>query len=208
MTLLELLGVLVLFFLLWAFAFPAAEGMVENTRRRRAAADVHSIAAAVVAYRKAYGFVPGTKENAADRTLDDIVFLADGIDVPEASNRLRLLDVERLYEALSPTNRTDNPRRIAFLEMSPGRFRDGRLVDPWGDPYVVVVDADANGWIGIEGGRVGGNVSVSMRSFRIAESRGARRSHDVPALRDSVYVFSWTSTGVQSNRVDSATGGL
>ena len=210
-TLLELLGVMLIFFIIWAFVFPAAEAMVDNSHRRQASADVHAIAAALVEYRRVYGVFPGATDEDVGRT--DIAYLVIGGDVPHGvvpakSTGARDIDARHLWQALRPCDpaspesaNPDNPRRIAFLEPDHARVRDDLLVDPWGAPYVAVVDANADGWIGSSDG------DHVVSGFRIGEVSSPQRTHVVPGIREPVYVFSWTQTGVESNRVSSA-GGL
>lgn len=211
-TLLELLGVMLIFFIIWAFVFPAAEGMVDNSRRRQAAADVHAIATALVEYRRAYGVFPAATEEDVGAT--DIAYLLcvgntpHGVTPATSGGDARDVDARRLWQALRPcdpsspdTANPDNPRRIAFLEPDHARIRDDLLLDPWGAPYIAVVDANADGWIGVSDG------DHSVSGFHINEGSSPYRSHYVPGIREPVYVFSWTQTGVQSNRVSSA-GGL
>lgn len=211
-TLLELLGVMLIFFIIWAFVFPAAERMVDNSRRRQAAADVHAIAAALLEYRRAYGVFPDATEDDVNVYGADIAYLVAGGDaphgvVPTRSDDVRAVDARRLWQALRPcdpasaaTANPDNPRRIAFLEPDHARVRDDLLLDPWGAPYVAVVDANADGWIGSSDG------DHAVSGFQIDEESSFHRSHWVPGIREPVYVFSWTQTGVQSNRVTSAGG--
>ena len=212
LTLLELLGVMLIFFIIWAFVFPAAEGMVDNSRRRQASADVHAIAAALLDYRRAYGVFPGATEEDVDGT--DIAYVVTDGSVPHGvvpakSAGVRDVDARLLWQALRPcdpaspeTANPDNPRRIAFLEPDHARVRDDLLLDPWGAPYIAVVDANADGWIGTSG-----SDENSVSPFWIGETAPPNRTHTVPGIREPVYVFSWTQTGVQSNRVSSA-GGL
>lgn len=209
MTLLEILGVMLIFFIIWAFVFPAAEGMVENSRRRQASADVHAIASALLEYRRAYGVFPGAGEEDVGAT--DIAYVTTAgksSGVPSTSSdseHVRDVEASVLSDCLLPgasgDSTTGNPRRIPFLEPDHARFRDGILLDPWGAPYIAIVDANADGWIGA----ASGDNEVSW--FTITGSGTTDRTHVVPGIRESVYVFSWTQTGIQSNRVVSA-GGL
>ena len=209
LTLLELLGVVLIFFIIWAFVFPAAEGMVENSRRRQAAADVHAIAAALLDYRRAYGVFPGAGPE--DAGAGDIAYVttfgksAGATSTASSGGNVRDVDASVLCESLLPgepdTPNPGNPRRISFLEPDHARLRDGILLDPWGAPYVAVVDANADGWIGAN------NENNEVSWFSIKETGATSRTQIIPGIRESIYVFSWTQTGIQSNRVVSA-GGL
>ena len=198
-TLLEILGVMLIFFIIWAFVFPAAEGLVRNSRRRQASADVHAIASALLEYRRVYGSFPGTGlPDASDS--GDLVYCpaaaSGGAPAVTVDAGVRTADAEVLLQALLPAGEL-NPRGIAFLEPDHARIRDGVLIDPWDDPYIAVVDADANGWVGAQSGN-------EISSFHVRTAAG--RNHEVPPLRDLVYVFSWTQAGSESNRVATVGG--
>ena len=184
LTLLELLGVILVFFIIWSFVFPASESMIRNGRRRQAAADVRALAAALLAYRQEYGHFP----DQGDEWDEDIVYLTDGITVAnQGEGSFREVDAARLLQCLSVTNEVDNPRRILFLEDVPTRVEDDVLEDPWGDPYVVIVDGDADGWIG--SGHGGANI---VSSFDVRDTTTSpQRTHTVPGIREGVYAFSW-----------------
>ena len=178
MTLLELLGVILICFILWAFLFPAAEGILRSSRRRQAAADVHALANAVLAYRLEYGSFP-CQDNRWD---EDIHYAAPST---RTSASLRQVDIEDLLHALSTTNDVDNPHCIPFLADGPARIRDGSAIDPWGFPYVVVADGNADGWIGSSENRVVSSFSVTRHT------NGVVRTHYVPAARLGAYAFSF-----------------
>lgn len=198
-SLLELLGVVLVCFILWSFLFPAAESMVRNRRRRQAETEVQSIASALLAYHREYGHYPGEE---AGRPCDAIYLPVGG---GCGNSDMDLLEPELLYRALCVSDDADrlalNPRQIMFLEENPSRTRDDVLLDPWGDPYVVVVDADGNGWIGESG------TDNGMRPFTVTDnaSGDATRSHEVPGRRETVYVFSWA--GSHTNHIASAKEG-
>lgn len=198
-SLLELLGVVLVCFILWSFLFPAAESMVRNRKRRQAETEVHSIASALQSYHREYGHYPGEE---AGRPCDAI-YLPENISC--AATEMDELDPELLYRALCSSDDAErlalNPRQIMFLEENPSRMRDDLLLDPWGDPYVVVVDADGNGWIGESG------TDNGMRPFTVTDnaSGGATRSHEVPGRRETVYVFSWADS--HTNHIASAKEG-
>lgn len=195
LTLLELLGVVLVFFIIWSFVFPASESMIRNGRRRQAAADVRTLASAVLAYRQEYGHFP----DQGDNWDEDIVYRTEGVS-SSASGNIREVDAERLLQCLSATNEVDNPRRILFFEDSPERVVDDIFEDPWGDPYVVVADGNADGWIG--SGQGNGN---TISSFQMSDSTASlTRTHTVPGIRESVYVFSWG--GSHTNAISNLEG--
>lgn len=185
MTLLELLGVILVSFIIWSFIFPASEGMVRNSRRRQAAADVHALANAVQAYRQEYGHFPGQEAGAWD---SDIFYRPEEADIEFPENTLVSVDAARLLQCLSATNEVDNPRAIVFLEDNPSRIEDDVMLDPWGDPYLVFADGNGDGWIGAED--AGEETKLTTFCIRDNDFAGSR-SHIVPGIRETVYVFSW-----------------
>lgn len=196
LTLLELLGVMIVSFVLWNLIFQAAEAMGRNGRRRQAEADVHTLANAVLSFRKEYGFFPGQNDDVegADAWEADIVYRTDDLAEPTPSD-VRVLDVSRLFASLSVTNEVDNPRQILFWEENVDRMEEDVFLDPWGDPYVVVVDGNWDGWIGTKEGREISGFDVIEPAFS-----SAGRTHWVPGLRESVYVFSWGGSATNAIR--------
>lgn len=194
-TLLELLGVMLCIFLLWGMINSAAVSMVQNGRRRQAAADVQTLATAVLSYRQEYGHFPDQE----GMWETDLIYCPEGIVVPTGVTKV---DASRLMQCLSNTNEVDNPRGIVFLEDPPSRMKEDVFLDPWSDAYIVVADANADGWIGIEE-----NHSV-ISPFKVTDAtkpgKGEKRTHDVPGIRDSVYVFSWGNSF--TNAITSAGG--
>lgn len=75
-----------------------------------------------------------------------------------------------------------NPHKIVFLELKPyetgtsGVDKNGEFLDPWGMPYQIVVDADANGVCMIENSIHGTGVGLGF----IAWSCGSDRRSDTP----------------------------
>ncbi len=185
LTLLELLGVILVFFIIWSFVFPASESMIRNGRRRQAAADVRTLASAVLAYRQEYGHFPAQDKLDRDKIWkEDILYCSDDIQFQE--DGVCRGNAAWLLQCLSVTNNVDNPRRILFLEDAPTRVEDDVLKDPWGNPYVVVVDGNADGWIGRPGT---GNI---VSSFDVRDdTTSPPRTHTVPGIREGVYAFSW-----------------
>ncbi len=196
-TLIEILGVLLILFVIWGFIFPSVRAVERNAKRRKAAAEVHALAGAIAEYRAEYGVWPmqdvgtswETDVNYSDNALEDVdctnlvACLVATSDSSQSSGFRRVND-ER------------NPRHKSFLEPSPGSLRDGVFTDPWGDPYVAVVDGDSDGWV----------YGEDSRPAEASLSHTEHGKHTVPRVRDSVYVFSWTDTRVASNRVSTVGG--
>ncbi len=199
-TLLELLAVVIILAIIWAFVFPGTDAIRRSTRRREALTEVQSIATALMLYHDTYGRWP--LQNQADDLEQDIVY-GTNITVVGAAQ----LDQADLIAALTParggTSHPDNPRGMAFLQTDTGQLVNGTLVDPWNvkdrpSPYVIAVDANGDGWIGV---RQQGSTNVN---FITVSTTVGNWEHRIPALPEPVYVFSWSDTAVESNRVSTA----
>ncbi len=144
-TLIELLVVITIIAILMGLLFPAFRGVQDQTRRAQAKNDLTQIVTAVSAYYTEYGKYPTTS------TLD-VIYGAGGNPITNVG----------LFNVLRGLDATLNPRQIVF--MSPPDVKNatqpksgvatasttvngiavavGELVDPWGTPYIVAVDAD------------------------------------------------------------------
>lgn len=197
LTLLELLGVVVILAIVWGFVFPATEGMRNHARRRQAQAEAHSLATAVLLYRDTYGRWPLQDVDPGTAPEQDIVYVGTNVVV---RSEVRVADQRELVRALRPgrAEGSDNPRRRLWLELDEDRLWEGYYLDPWSSAeqraaYVVAVDANGDGWIGERDGRQVAPIDLEWEG----------RQHRIPALRERVYVFSWSGVTDTTNRVSS-----
>lgn len=135
-TLIEILVVISIIAVLAGLAFPAVNGAIDAAKKAKAKNDVTQIVAAVKAYQAEYGRLP-TYGNATS-------FEQDNDDLLNILRSIKDLDGDQL--AL-------NPRRIAFIEVRPGKgnkdgigtvgaSESGVFYDPWGKPYRIILDGD------------------------------------------------------------------
>ena len=109
-----------------------------------------------------------------------------GQDIPNWD----LMNALRAVDGPGNVNHVTNPHRIVFLELEPsgpgtsGVDRNGDFLDPWGTPYQVVVDTDANGVCTSENTVHGMGVGLGF----ITWSCGPDRRSDTP---DDI--LSWTA---------------
>lgn len=188
MTLIELLGVIVVFAIIWGFVFPGTDAVRRNSLRRKAAADAGSLASAVLSYRDVYGRWPLNPTNS-----EDMVYLAEESDSADMSACVTASQTD-LISALSHTNKVWNPDSVHFIEIDADDISGGYFVDPWSTTnnpcaYIVAVDSNGDGWIGkvnpVSSGRNNiGGITVSRS--------GSAYSHQIPPVKSQVYVFSWT----------------
>ena len=164
-TLIELITVIAIIMILMGLLFPAFNAAKEAARRAQAKNDMTQIVTAVNAYYTEYGTYPLLDAQVSGST--DAVFGAPGgtykndalINVLVCPNNVS-------YWTDSQNVNPQNPRRIQFLTansvksstaqkggiaIANGRapdgatFKQGAFIDPWGDPYVVFIDANYDG---------------------------------------------------------------
>ncbi len=126
-TLIELLVVIAIIGVLMSLLFPAVNSAIDAARKAQAKNDVVQIATAVTAYETEYGKLPAGPTSTA-------------------------ADIEStLLEALTAVKPDNNVRKIVFLEANQSKSgKSGvdsltaptKFVDPWGNAYQIVVDAD------------------------------------------------------------------
>ena len=154
-TLIELFVVIAIIAVLVALLMPAIQGAVTQAKKARANADVKSLVLAWKNYYNEYGRwpvaqnrlffgVPGALQDASESGstgLVTIVNVMTNIMYPDASmwgggwNR-----------NLHPICTNYNPKRVSFLTYHAGSVnQQGDMVDPWGNPYKFLFDADQNG---------------------------------------------------------------
>lgn len=122
-TLGELLIGLAVLFILFVLLFPSPASVgLDPAPKAQARNDVTQIVAAVTAYETEYGRFPTNSGTVSGEVL------------------------EALRGKPSPLN----PREIVFLEAQTAKkgrsgIANGTFVDPWGGPYQIACDTDANG---------------------------------------------------------------
>ena len=121
-TLLELLIVIVIIGVLVGLLVPAFNKLKEQSKRTQARGEAQSIETAVKAYFQEYGYWP-CPDN--DDEVEPLYKTTDNHEVLD-----RLLPVA-----------SDNTKGITFLEVDDlSRDDDGNALDPWEEPYEVLID--------------------------------------------------------------------
>jgi type II secretory pathway pseudopilin PulG len=144
----EMLGVLIVLSVLITMTVSVVGLVQSRARCHRAQADADALVQAVLHYREVYGDWPcdAARTNRAEvfvasvGTSNTALFAAAG----QLGPLLQAADVDQasVLAALSPGSGTnDNPRGILFLTVSTNALAQGRLADPWGHPYLLVMDA-------------------------------------------------------------------
>lgn len=132
-----LLGLLVV---ILAIVLPARSFLQQRRRVAETKRTLRAVLNAGARYRMEYGVWPG-----ASGCMADVRF-----GTREQPNR-RFVNILRARVGPSNAQHSANPRKMVFWEPppwregTPGVSESGDLLDPWGSPFQIVVDADLNG---------------------------------------------------------------
>jgi prepilin-type N-terminal cleavage/methylation domain-containing protein len=142
-TLVELLVVVGIIGLLVGLISVAVPKAIESGMKAKTKGELTSIVAAVKAYKQEYGRWPGSTTADTDKPFEN------------ASS-------ESLISALGGPSNTlvENPKAVRFLE---GASTDGKMKDPWGTQYFVILDSDESNSILYQGKTI--SMSVLAVSF-------------------------------------------
>jgi prepilin-type N-terminal cleavage/methylation domain-containing protein len=157
-TLMELLIVISILAVLAAILLPAMRGALRRADVATAVNDMNNIVGGIKSYYTEYGKWPMDRLQ-GDEDDDDEVFgsktIASGNEQAEVMAILRGID--------EPTYNPDylnNPKKIAFVEVPQKSMEgtdkdgntyvqdDGYYLDPWENPYIIIMDRDFDGEIG------------------------------------------------------------
>ena len=158
-TLIELFVVIAIIAVLVALLMPAIQGAVTQAKKARANADVKSLVLAWKNYYNEYGRwpvaqnrlffgVPGALQDASESGSTGLVTIANvmtNIMYPDSS-RWGETPTWGGYKNMHPICTNYNPKRVTFMTYHTGAVnQNGDMVDPWGNPYKFLFDADQNG---------------------------------------------------------------
>lgn len=134
---------------------PAILRAIQRAELNRAQQEMQSIAAAVLAYYREYGIMPTPDTNG----YPDHTFMgkrSSGTDPLAGNPRAQKLVMNILRGVVT----SNNPRQIVFLDIPENSMvgmdlysnqytvADGYYLDPWGNPYIIVMDTDFDNTIG------------------------------------------------------------
>lgn len=133
-TLVELLVVIAILGILMAMMVPAAGLIIKRTKIARAKADAGVVVATMAKYRTEYNRWPSWVTASEPGYLTDKAWVAAMNPAPGSARTL------------------DNFNQIAFFEAGGGALATegvhaGAFVDPWGNPYMYLMDMDGDGEI-------------------------------------------------------------
>ena len=168
-TLIELIVVIAIILILMGLLFPAFSGVKNSANKAVASNDIMNIVSAVKAYYTEYGKYPLLDNQVSAGNIGyDTVYGDPGGTYPN----YKLINVLRCQSDWVDNQNASlqNPRRIVFLEAKNAQsttqpkggiaagtnpttapdgdsIKQGTYVDPWGNQYVIFVDANYNGTI-------------------------------------------------------------
>lgn len=162
-TLVELLVVIAIIALLAAILLPAINAALKKADKVRAQTEISSIVTAIKAYYAQYGKMPAFDTNGyPDHTFMGKPVAAGQHPQYHVIGTLRGLDAYVQY----------NRKKIAFLEVpetsmsgTSGRngqaytSNEGYFLDPWGEPYVIIMDTDFDNKVKFSGIAVAGDLA-------------------------------------------------
>ena len=178
-TIIEMLVVISILGVLIAMGAPAAIRMMSKQKSTVAKQEIQAIIQAFKAYEAEYGRLPF----ATTQTTDIVTSVAS-----HAKNSMQLIN------ELLDNSATDNSRQIKFLKWGdkfdkdadkdggsgePDGAKPDNWLDPWGNPYIVMIDYDYNGLIEESAGDGG-----------IDLDGDGTATEDAEKLRGSIFVFS------------------
>lgn len=134
-----MLTVIVIVAIVVSLIVPSVRLVQRYMERNRARTDANTLVQAVMHYQQVYGDWPLSDLDvqtgllvAGTNTLISNTFL------PPLPATIPLAAV---LTRLAPDNASSNPRQILFLSIPTNSLRNGDLVDPWGNSYVLIMGA-------------------------------------------------------------------
>lgn len=151
-TLVEILVVLVIIAILLGLLFPALSAVMNSARKAEAASQATLLVNAIKAYNAEYGVYPLFTESDGSKQGFDTLYGDPGglYSSPDLINILTASD-----QGVN-SGHQHNRKRIVFIEVpeakDPNNPRSGvdsnnRLLDPWGNEYLIAIDGDYDGQV-------------------------------------------------------------
>ena len=132
-TLIEMLSVVAIIAILASILYPALRQARDAPKRAQARADIRRLELAIQNYYAEYGHWPDT--SAWPATDNDFITMLNG-------NRDAYTGVDAILGSYAVSN---NPRGDRFMEIDKKQSTaDGLFVDPWGIPYIILMDNGQN----------------------------------------------------------------
>ena len=168
-TLIELLVVIAIIGILAGLVFPALGTVRNNAKKSKASSECQAMKTAIVMYESEFSCWPGT------------VGSKDGL----VTN----------YVEMCKILTGKNSKKTVFFEVGVGYDENKGILDPWGKPYQVILDADYDGKIdNTESSSSAGKTSplsgTRLESVRTSVSPDVPpESHDVKKRSETVWIL-------------------
>jgi len=166
--------------------------------------DAVNLATAMQTFRAEYGYWPVSEERARG-TNRDFTFGTEGTSSAcvvtngsgREANNSEVVRILMANEAGAPGGNLPgqdlrNPRKILFLHAKTlgdngrgGVGIDGVFRDPWGNPYIITLDLNGDGWC--EGGGYRMKGAVSVWSFGRDKKANLKEARDVGVNKDNIH---------------------
>lgn len=200
-TLVELLVVIAIIAILVGILIPVVGNALKRAEITRAQTEMAGIASAIRAYYAEYGLMPVYNNGNRDHTYVGKWGTVGGNPKPTSI----------IFGILRGLNRTNNPKGIVFLEIPEKSMEgvstlrgsaetytasDGFYLDPWGNPYAIVVDTEGDGQIGGFKTFVGSGIGFSQIDSML-DQQSPTGSGTFPGT--TVGVMSWGPEPGQTN---------
>lgn len=154
-TLIELLVVITLIAIIAAILLPVLGRSIEKGEVTRAQVEMTSLASAIQSFQREYSLWPVRDSNGrSDNTFGS---KASGFTKKQAE----VMDILRAVDSANNPGHAYNSRRTVFVEIPESSMSgkdkddnayskaDGYYLDPWGNPYMICMDTDFDGEVGL-----------------------------------------------------------
>jgi prepilin-type N-terminal cleavage/methylation domain-containing protein len=166
-TLIELLVVIAIIAILAGLVFPAIGTVRNNAKKSKASSEAQSLKAAIIMYESEFSVWPvKSSGQSGDALLNDT-------------------DYKSMCEALTGAN----SKKMIFYEVGAGYDDNKGILDPWGNPYMVILDFGYDGKLdNIDAVKAVNDVkkstSTGLRSKVAVYSYGAPKENDDVKKKD------------------------
>ena len=180
-TLLELLIVISIIAILAAIAFPATSLVMNQARKAQASQQVAGLVNAIKLFETQYSVLPiGTNGEEEIPTDQEFIDILTGQDRDQNPKETVFLEGKEAKKASG-----NKPARSGFVNEGNG---SQSLVDPWGNYYIVIMDADDNQEIDVP------KTENPVRAKAVAWSYGKPSSKSDPKSAKQNEIKDWLTS--------------